>query len=164
MSAVMMAGAPVAEAVFAELGPRIEKLRDAGHTPGLATVLIGDDEPSARYVAMKTRKAEELGCHSPHVHLPQDATTADAIAAVRRLNDDAGVDAMLVQHPAPPQIDFDAVLIAVDPDKDVEGLTPPNVGRLARGLPAPVSCTPVALEAPLTHQPRPRAQSRSRVS
>src|SRR3546814_11603823 len=85
MSAVMMAGAPVAEAVFAGLGPRIEKLRDAGHTPGLATLLIGDDEPSARYVGMKMRKAEELGCHSPHVHLPQDATTADAIAAVAQI-------------------------------------------------------------------------------
>src|SRR3546814_13366928 len=84
MSAVMMAGAPVAEAVFAELGPRIEKLRDAGHTPGLATLLIGDDEPSARSVGMKMRKAAELGCHSPHVHLPPDATTADAIAAAAR--------------------------------------------------------------------------------
>src|SRR3546814_2795951 len=93
----MMAGAPFAEAVFAELGPRIEKLRDSGHTPGLATLLIGDDEPSARYVGMKMRKAEELGCHSPHVHLPQDAATADAIAAVEQLNADPSVDAMLVR-------------------------------------------------------------------
>src|SRR3546814_46577 len=133
MSAVMMAGAPVAEAVFAELGPRIEKLRDAGHTPGLATLLIGDDEPSARYVGMKMRKAEELGCHSPHVHLPQDATTADAIAAVEQLNADPSVDAMLVQHPAPAHIDFDAVLMAVDPDKDVDGMHPTTVGQNRKG-------------------------------
>jgi methylenetetrahydrofolate dehydrogenase (NADP+)/methenyltetrahydrofolate cyclohydrolase len=151
MSAVMMSGGPVAEAVFADLAPRIEALRARGHTPGLATVLIGDDEPSARYVAMKMQKAEELGCHSPHVHLPQDATTADAIDAVRRLNDDPGVDAMLVQHPAPPQVDFDAVLMAVDPDKDVDGMHPTNVGRLALGIPGPVSCTPAGIEAMLTH-------------
>jgi methylenetetrahydrofolate dehydrogenase (NADP+)/methenyltetrahydrofolate cyclohydrolase len=117
----------------------------------LATLLIGDDEPSARYVAMKMRKAEELGCNSPHVHLPQDSTTADAIAAVQRLNDDPAVDAMLVQYPAPPHVDFDAVLMAVDPDKDVDGMHPTNVGRLALGIPGPVSCTPAGIEAILAH-------------
>ena len=151
MSAVMMPGQPVADAVFAELVPRIEKLKAGGHTPGLATLLIGDDEPSARYVGMKMRKAEELGCASPHVHLPQDVTTAEAIAAVQRLNDDPTVDAMLVQYPAPPQVDFDAVLMAVDPDKDVDGMHPTNVGRLALGIPGPVSCTPAGIEAILAH-------------
>lgn len=151
MTAVMMPGGPVADAVFAGLVPRIEALRAAGHTPGLATVLIGDDEPSARYVGMKMRKAEELGCRSPHVHLPADCTTEQAIEAVQRLNDDPTVDAMLVQHPAPPQVDFDAVLMAVDPDKDVDGLHPTNVGRLALGIPGPVSCTPAGIEALLAH-------------
>ena len=151
MSAVMMPGGPVADAVFADLGPRIEKLKADGRTPGLATVLIGDDEPSARYVAMKKRKATELGCHSPHVHLPGDVTTSEVIEAVHRLNDDDAVDAMLVQYPGPPHIDFDAVLMAVDPDKDVDGLHPTNVGRLALGLPGPVSCTPAGIEAILTH-------------
>ncbi|MGH9274870.1 MAG: bifunctional 5,10-methylenetetrahydrofolate dehydrogenase/5,10-methenyltetrahydrofolate cyclohydrolase [Acidimicrobiales bacterium] len=151
MTAVLMSGAAVAEAVFADLVPRIDKLRAGGHTPGLATVLIGDDEPSARYVAMKMRKAEELGCSSPHVHLPADVTTADVLDAVRRLNDDPTVDAMLVQYPAPPQVDFDAVLMAVDPDKDVDGMHPTNLGRLALGIPGPVSCTPAGIEAILTH-------------
>lgn len=151
MTAVLMPGAPVAEAVFADLVPRIEALRAAGHTPGLATVLIGDDGPSARYVGMKMRKAEELGCHSPHVHLPADCTTAQAIEAVERLNADPAVDAMLVQHPAPAQVDFDAVLMAVDPDKDVDGMHPTNVGRLALGIPGPVSCTPAGIEAILAH-------------
>jgi len=151
MTAVMMPGAPVADAVFADLVPRIDALRAAGHTPGLATVLIGDDGPSARYVGMKMRKAEELGCHSPHVHLPADCTTAQAIEAVERLNADPAVDAMLVQHPAPPQVDFDAVLMAVDPDKDVDGMHPTNVGRLALGIPGPVSCTPAGIEAILAH-------------
>jgi methylenetetrahydrofolate dehydrogenase (NADP+)/methenyltetrahydrofolate cyclohydrolase len=147
MTARMMPGGPVADAVFADLIPRIDALRAKGHTPGLATVLVGDDGPSARYVGMKMQKAEELGCTSPHVHLPQEATTADVIAAVERLNADDTVDAMLVQHPAPPQVDFDAVLMAVDPDKDVDGMHPTNLGRLALGIPGPVSCTPAGIEA-----------------
>ncbi|HET7718853.1 MAG TPA: tetrahydrofolate dehydrogenase/cyclohydrolase catalytic domain-containing protein, partial [Acidimicrobiales bacterium] len=151
MSARLMPGGPVAEAVFAGLVPRIEALKAAGHTPGLATVLVGDDGPSARYVGMKMEKAAELGCASPHVHLPGDATTAEVIAAVRALNEDPAVDAMLVQHPAPPQVDFDAVLLAVDPDKDVDGLHPTNVGRMALGMPGPVSCTPAGIEALLAH-------------
>ncbi len=146
-----MPGAPVAEAVFADLVPRIEALRAAGHVPGLATVLVGGDDASARYVGMKMGKAEELGCASPHVHLPGDATTADVVAAVRELNADERVDAMLVQHPAPPQVDFDAVLMAIDPDKDVDGLHPTNVGRMALGIAGPVSCTPAGIEALLAH-------------
>jgi methylenetetrahydrofolate dehydrogenase (NADP+)/methenyltetrahydrofolate cyclohydrolase len=151
MTAILMPGGPVADAVFADLVPRFEKLRASGYVPGLATVLVGDDGASARYVGMKMAKAEELGCTSPHVHLPQDATTADVVAAVEKLNGDDSVDAMLVQHPAPPQVDFDAVLMAVDPDKDVDGMHPTNVGRLALGIPGPVSCTPAGIEAMLDH-------------
>jgi methylenetetrahydrofolate dehydrogenase (NADP+)/methenyltetrahydrofolate cyclohydrolase len=100
---------------------------------------------------MKMRKADELGCNSPHVHLGDDATTDEVIAAVRELNADRGVDAMLVQYPTPPQVDYDAVLTAIDPDKEVDGLHPTNVGRLALGIPGPVSCTPAGIEAILTH-------------
>ncbi len=151
MAAQMMPGAPVADAVFADLIPRIEKLKANGHVPGLATVLVGGDESSARYVGMKMKKAEELGCTSPHVHLPEDTTTEAVLAAVRALNTDPSVDAMLVQYPAPPQVDFDAVLMAVDPDKDVDGMHPTNVGRLALGIPGPISCTPAGIEAILAH-------------
>ena len=147
----MMPGAPVADAVFEDLVPRIEKLKENGHTPGLATVLVGGDDASARYVGMKMRKAQELGCNSPHAHLPDDATTDDVIAAVRAFNDDPAVDAMLVQYPAPDQVDFDAVLMAVDPDKDVDGMHPTNMGRMALGIPGPVSCTPAGIEALLAH-------------
>ncbi len=146
-----MPGGPVADAVFDDLAPRIKALVEAGRRPGLATVLIGDDEPSERYVGMKMRKAEELGMTSPHVRLPHDATTEQVLEAVRRLNDDPAVDGMLVQYPGPPQVDFDAVLMAMDPDKDVDGLHPTNVGRLALGIPGPVSCTPAGIEAILTH-------------
>jgi methylenetetrahydrofolate dehydrogenase (NADP+)/methenyltetrahydrofolate cyclohydrolase len=151
MTAVLMPGGPVAEAVFADLVPRIEKVKASGRTPGLATVLVGDDDASARYVGMKMAKAQELGCASPHVHLPQDATTEQVIEAVERLNVDDAVDAMLVQHPTPPHVDFEAVLMAMDPDKDVDGIHPTNVGRLALGIPGPVSCTPAGIEALLAH-------------
>jgi methylenetetrahydrofolate dehydrogenase (NADP+)/methenyltetrahydrofolate cyclohydrolase len=151
MTATLMPGGPVADAVFAGLVPRIDALVAAAHTPGLATVLVGDDGPSARYVGMKMQKAQELGCNSPHVHLSADATTEEVIAAVRALNDDPAVDAMLVQYPAPDQVDFDAVLMAIDPDKDVDGLHPTNIGRMALGIPGPVSCTPAGIEALLAH-------------
>jgi methylenetetrahydrofolate dehydrogenase (NADP+)/methenyltetrahydrofolate cyclohydrolase len=147
VTARLLPGAPVAEAVFADLRPRIAKLRDAGHSPGLGTVLVGDDSASAGYVGMKMAKAEELGFASPHERLPQDATTADVVAAIRRLNDDPACDAMLVQHPTPPQVDFEAALLEMDPDKDVDGLHPVNMGRLALSMPGPVPCTPAGIEA-----------------
>jgi methylenetetrahydrofolate dehydrogenase (NADP+)/methenyltetrahydrofolate cyclohydrolase len=147
MSARLLPGAPVAEAVFADLAPRIAKLKEAGKTPGLGTVLVGDDSASAGYVGMKMKKAEEMGFASPHERLGQDATTADVIAAVKRLNADATCDAMLIQHPTPPQVDFEAVLLEMDPDKDVDGLHPVNMGRLALGMPGPVPCTPAGIEA-----------------
>ena len=147
----MLPGAPVADAVFADLTPRIEKLLGVGHTPGLGTVLVGDDGASERYVGMKMKKAEELGWQSPHIHLPQDATQADVVAAIRRMNDDPRVDAFLVQHPTPPQIDYDAALMEVDPDKDVDGMHPLNLGRLALSMPGPVPCTPAGIETLLAY-------------
>jgi methylenetetrahydrofolate dehydrogenase (NADP+)/methenyltetrahydrofolate cyclohydrolase len=100
---------------------------------------------------MKQEKAAELGMVSPHIHLPETATQADLVAAIREFNDAAEVTAMLVQHPTPPQIDFDAALLEMDPDKDVDGLHPVNMGRLALGMPGPVPCTPAGIEALLAH-------------
>ncbi len=151
MTARLLPGGPVADAVFADLAPRIEALVAAGHTPGLGTILVGDDSASAGYIRMKMEKAASLGFTSPHIHLPQDATQADVLAAIREMNDAADVDAVLLQHPTPPQIDFDAALLALDPDKDVDGLHPVNMGRLALGMPGPVPCTPAGIEALLAH-------------
>jgi methylenetetrahydrofolate dehydrogenase (NADP+)/methenyltetrahydrofolate cyclohydrolase len=151
MTARMMPGAPVAEAVFADLAPRIAALVAAGHTPGLGTILVGGDSASAGYIRMKQEKATSLGFTSPHVHLSEDATQADVLAAIGEMNDADDVDAVLVQHPTPPQIDFDAALLALDPDKDVDGLHPVNMGRLALGMPGPVPCTPAGIEALLAH-------------
>src|SRR3954465_4587257 len=151
MTARLLPGGPVADAVFAELVPRIEKLVVAGHTPGLGTILVGDDSASAGYIKMKQEKALELGLTAPHIHLGQSATQADLVAAIRDFNDDTGVDAMLVQHPTPPQIDFEAALLEMDPDKDVDGLPPTNMGRLALGMAGPVPCTPAGIEALLAY-------------
>ncbi len=146
-----MPGAPVAEATLAAIEPRINVLVDRGFTPGLATILVGDDGASAGYIRMKQEKAHALGLAAPHVHLPQNATQADLLAAIRAFNDDPAVDAMLVQHPTPPQIDYEAALLEMDPDKDVDGLHPVNLGRLALGVPGPVPCTPAGIEALLAH-------------
>src|SRR5262249_23118686 len=137
MSAILMPGAPVSEATFADLEPRIKQLVERGHTPGLATILVGDDGASAGYIRMKQEKAAEVGMTSPHVHLPPDAAQADLVAAIHAFNDDPAVDAMLVQHPTPPQIDYEAALLEMDPDKDVDGLHPVNLGRLVLGVPGP---------------------------
>lgn len=147
MTARLLPGAPVADAVYADLAPRIEALIAKGHRPGLGTVLVGDDSASAGYVGMKMKRAEELGFTSPHERLPSTATTADVVAAIRRLNEDPSCDAMLVQHPTPPQVDFEAALLEMDPDKDVDGLHPVNMGRLALSMPGPVPCTPAGIEA-----------------
>jgi len=151
MSAILMPGKPVAEAVFADLIPRIEKLRANGHNPGLGTILVGNESASAGYIRMKQEKAVEIGFESPHLHLDDDATQADLLAAIRSFNDDPAVDAFLVQHPTPPQIDYEAALLTMDPDKDVDGLHPVNMGRLALSMPGPVSCTPAGIEALLAY-------------
>lgn len=151
MTARMLPGGPVADAVFAELAPRIAALVAAGHTPGLGTLLVGDDSASAGYIRMKQERAAELGFTSPHIHLPQDASQADVLAAIAEVNAADDVDAVLLQHPTPPQIDFDAAVLTLDPDKDVDGLHPVNMGRLALGMDGPVPCTPAGIEALLAH-------------
>jgi methylenetetrahydrofolate dehydrogenase (NADP+)/methenyltetrahydrofolate cyclohydrolase len=152
LSARLLPGQPVADAVFADLVPRIDKLREAGHPPGLGTVLVGDDAPSARYIGMKQAKAEELGFNTGHhIHLPADATQADVSAAIRSFNDDGNVDAMLLQYPIPGHLDYEAALYEIDPDKDADGAHPTNMGRLALDMPGPRPCTPAGIEALLAH-------------
>ncbi len=143
----MLPGKPVAEAVLTEVGERAAKLREQGVTPSLATILVGDDDASAGYIRVKQRQAAELGFESPHEHLPASATQADLEAVIKRFSDDASVHAMLVQHPIPAHLDYDAALATMDPDKDVDGMHPLNIGRLSLGLPGPLPCTPAGIEA-----------------
>jgi len=147
VTAQLLAGGPVADAVLEEVRANVARLEARGITPGLGTILVGDDGASARYVGMKMEKARELGWSAPHQHLTEDATQADVIGAVRAFNDDPLVDGFLIQHPTPPQIDFDAALLEMDPDKDVDGMHPVNMGRLALMMPGPVPATPAGIEA-----------------
>ncbi len=146
-----MPGAPVAEAVFADLRPRVAALAGAGRPPGLGTILVGDDPASAGYIRMKQERCTEMGIASPHQHLGADASQDELVAAIRRFNHDDAVDAMLVQHPTPAQIHYESALLAMDPDKDADGLHPLNLGRLALSMPGPVPCTPAGIEALLAH-------------
>ena len=141
----------MAEAVFTNLAPRIAALVAAGHPVGLGTILVGSDGASAGYIRMKQERAASLGMTAPHVHLGDDATQAEVLDAIGEMNNDDAVMGLLLQHPTPAQIDFDAALLAIDPAKDVDGLHPLNVGRLALGMPGPVSCTPAGIEALLAH-------------
>ncbi|MDT7557709.1 MAG: methylenetetrahydrofolate dehydrogenase / methenyltetrahydrofolate cyclohydrolase [Pseudonocardiales bacterium] len=150
-TARMLAGAPVAERVLADVAARADALRARGVTPSLATILVGDDDASAGYIRIKQRQAAELGFTSPHAHLPADATQADLLAAVEEFNDDKTVHGLLVQYPVPGHLDYDAALSAIDPDKDVDGMHPVNMGRLALGLPGPLPCTPAGIEELLAH-------------
>src|SRR5690349_13635083 len=152
MTARMLPGGPVADAVFADLAPRIDKLREAGHPPGLATILVGDDEPSARYVAMKQAKATDLGFNpGHHAHLPASATQDELHATIRAFNEADDVDASLLQYPIPAHLDYERALYEIDPDKDADAAHPMNMGRLALDMPGPKPCTPAGIEAILAH-------------
>jgi methylenetetrahydrofolate dehydrogenase (NADP+)/methenyltetrahydrofolate cyclohydrolase len=150
-TARLLAGKPVAERVLADVSTRADKLRAAGVTPSLATILVGDDDASAGYIRIKQRQATELGFTSPHIHLPADASQADLLAAVTEFNNDKTVHGLLVQYPVPGHLDYDEALSAIDPDKDVDGMHPVNMGRLAIGLPGPLPCTPAGIEELLAH-------------
>jgi methylenetetrahydrofolate dehydrogenase (NADP+) / methenyltetrahydrofolate cyclohydrolase len=152
MGAAVLDGEALATLIKDELRARVERLRAARRPPGLATLLVGDDEPSARYVAMKHRDCVELGIASVHdVHLPATATQEEVLAVVDRFNTDPAVDAMLLQHPFPPHLDYESALLTADPDKDVDGLHPVNLGRLVMGVDGPLPCTPVGIQRLLVH-------------
>lgn len=145
MTARVLDGEVVAARVRAEVAARVQALAARGITPGLGTLLVGDDGPSARYVAMKQADCAAVGIASHHVHLPADATQADVHEVVARFNDDPAVDAYLMQYPFPAHLDYESALLAVDPDKDADGLHPVNLGRLVQGVPRVLPCTPAGI-------------------
>ena len=114
-----------------------------GRTPGLAVVLVGEHPPSAAYVRSKVKATVEAGLESFEHRIPAETTQEELLALVDRLNADPAVDGILVQLPLPKHVDDQAVLTRIDPDKDVDGFHPVNVGRLSIGLPALVACTPL---------------------
>jgi methylenetetrahydrofolate dehydrogenase (NADP+)/methenyltetrahydrofolate cyclohydrolase len=145
MSAILLDGEAVAARIRAAVGDRAATLATEGVHVGLGTILVGDDAPSARYVAMKHEDCESLGLHSVGEHLPATATQREVEDAIARLNADPKVSAFLVQLPLPEGLDEERALLAVDPDKDVDGLHPVNLGRLVLGTPGPLPCTPAGI-------------------
>ncbi len=145
MSARIIDGKAIAAALRARLGAETRRITQArGLVPGLAVVLVGDDPASQSYVGSKSRAVTEAGMAPFDFRLPAAAATDQLMALVRKLNGDPAVHGILVQMPLPPHMDAARVIAAVDPDKDVDGFHPLNVGRLASGLPAPTPCTPLA--------------------
>jgi methylenetetrahydrofolate dehydrogenase (NADP+)/methenyltetrahydrofolate cyclohydrolase len=143
MAARIIDGKLIAQAIRAELQQEIARLKaETGVVPGLAVVLVGDDPASKSYVTAKEAACAEIGIFSDDNRLPADTAPADLLALVGRLNRDPRIHGILVQLPLPRHIDESVVLLAVDPDKDVDGFHPVNVGRMVIGARAFISCTP----------------------
>jgi methylenetetrahydrofolate dehydrogenase (NADP+) / methenyltetrahydrofolate cyclohydrolase len=139
-------------AVAAETLDRVrDEVRELGRTPVLATVLVGDDPASHTYVRMKAKRGAEVGLTSRRVDLPEEATSDEVVARVRELSNDPDVDGILVQHPVPRHVDERAVFEAIDPDKDVDGVTYASFAAMALGRPRFSSATPGGIMALLDH-------------
>lgn len=151
MAAQVLDGEAVAAQIKAGLVNRIAALAERGITPGLGTILVGDDGPSANYVAMKHADCETLGIASFHVHLPNNATQEQVLEVIDQFNSNPAVDAYLMQYPFPKHLDFEAALLRVDPKKDVDGLHPVNLGHLVQGVDGPLPCTPAGIQKLLAH-------------
>ena len=151
MSAQILDGKALASAIKAELAIRVVALKAQGITPGLGTVLVGNDPGSLSYVGGKHRDCTEVGINSIRVDLPESATEKDVLAAIADLNSAKECTGYIVQLPLPKEINTQKVLEAIDPSKDADGLHPLNLGRLVAGYDAPLPCTPRAIVALLEH-------------
>lgn len=151
MSAQILDGKALAAVIKADLTTRVLALKHKGVTPGLGTVLVGDDPGSHSYVGGKHRDCKEVGINSIRVDLPESATEIDVLAAIADLNSSKECTGYIVQLPLPKGINTQKVLEAIDPDKDADGLHPLNLGRLVSGYDAPLPCTPRAIVALLDH-------------
>lgn len=145
MSGKALDGKQVKSDILAELKPRIEALRTRRRAPGLAVVLVGEDPASQIYVRDKIRTCREIGITSLDFTPDDSISQGELLGLVDRLNRDDGVDGILVQSPLPAHIDEKAVLLAIDPTKDVDGFHPLNVGNLVANRPAPRACTPAGI-------------------
>ena len=151
MSAQILDGKAVAAAIKAGLTTRVTALKALGITPGLGTVLVGDDPGSHSYVGGKHRDCQEVGINSIRIDLPNNATEKDVLAAIADLNSSKECTGYIVQLPLPKGINTQKVLEAIDPSKDADGLHPLNLGRLVAGYEAPLPCTPRGIVALLDH-------------
>ena len=142
MSATKLDGTLYRDEIFADLAQRVAALKDKGITPGLATVLVGEDPGSQSYVKMKHRDCEKLGINSIRKDLPADVTQEELEAVIDDLNADDACTGYIVQLPLPKHLDENAILERIDPAKDADGLHPVNLGKLVLNEDAPLPCTP----------------------
>lgn len=142
MAATILDGQLSASRVKTDLAGRVTRLKSLGVSPGLGTVLVGDDPGSHAYVGGKHRDCAEVGVASIRVDLPEQTTQAELEAEIERLNADPAVTGYIVQLPLPAHLDANRVLELMDPAKDADGLHPMNLGRLVLGIDAPLPCTP----------------------
>ena len=157
MTAELLDGKAFLELMIERLWVRVDALVDRGLTPGLGTILVGDDPNSAAYVRGKREACGRVGIVSHHRELPADVSATHLHAEIHAFNDDPAVDGFIVQLPLPGDLDEEATLLAVDPDKDADGLHPVNLGRLVMGVDAPRACTPRGIQALLVHHQVPIA-------
>ena len=151
MSAQILDGKALASAIKADLAIRVLDLKTQGITPGLGTVLAGNDPGSHSYVGGKHRDCQEVGINSIRIDLPESATEKDVLAAIADLNAAKECTGYIVQLPLPKAINTQRILEAIDPNKDADGLHPLNLGRLVAGYEAPLPCTPRGIVALLDH-------------
>jgi methylenetetrahydrofolate dehydrogenase (NADP+) / methenyltetrahydrofolate cyclohydrolase len=150
VTAKIIDGKSVSAKIRSAVAERVDSLAQRGVTPGLAAVLVGDDPPSKIYVGGKQKASEEVGIRSRRLDLPADISQQELIRQVHRLNEDPEVHGILVQLPLPGHIDVTSVHLAIAPEKDVDGLTPESVGRMVRGEPIFLPCTPLGIVELLT--------------
>ena len=147
MPARIISGTEIAEAMRAELATQVEELKGKGLTPGLTVVLVGEDPASQVYVRMKGKACEKLGMKSETIRLPTETTEDELLTIVENLNTDETVHGILVQLPLPDQINERRILLAIRPDKDVDGFHPVNVGKVSVGDPTGFPpCTPYGVQ------------------
>jgi methylenetetrahydrofolate dehydrogenase (NADP+)/methenyltetrahydrofolate cyclohydrolase len=142
MAAKIISGNEVAAQIREELKERVKRLKAKGVTPALAVVLVGEDPASVSYVTSKAKGAEEIGMYEETVRLPADTPEDEVLRTVDKLNRDPKFHGVLVQLPLPKHIDTEKVINYISPEKDVDGFHPVNVGKLLRGEPCPLPCTP----------------------
>ncbi len=142
MTAQIIDGKQVAADMRAELKDETAKLKEKGIVPGLGVILVGEDPASNSYVTAKERACEDIGIYSDDNRLPADSSQEDLIALVKKMNADPKINGILVQLPLPKELNEPEVLLAIDPDKDVDGFHPMNVGKMMVGEKAFLPCTP----------------------
>jgi methylenetetrahydrofolate dehydrogenase (NADP+)/methenyltetrahydrofolate cyclohydrolase len=142
MTATVISGTQVAADIRAELKERVAKVQAKGVNPALAVVLVGEDPASVSYVTSKARGAEEIGMFEETIRLPADTSEEEVIKTVDRLNKDPKFHGILVQLPLPKHINSEKIISLISPEKDVDGFHPVNQGKLLRGEPCPLPCTP----------------------